>query len=267
MGRGTDVFGLVLLTACTTSAPEVARADVDRVVDVLVAARVEQAGQPAAWTAQLRMGPPPTSEPVVPGCRPWQPPADEPGEQGAVEVRITGPAGARLVWDPARGLWATGGPRRAVDPAWVVGDVQWREPDGRLRVAESAVRFGAMPVVTQVARDDEGAVQLRWDPATVEAVEVHVDGPGGPLVCTGDDGGVDLPWWAVPPSGGTVILRSTGERLMLLDGEVGVRARSTLEVRVPLDRPGTSAVEELPPRRGTPSTPRRYGRTARNITG
>lgn len=261
------MLGPLLLFACDLAPAEPAAATPQRVVEIEVNARVEQAGQPAAWTATVRMGPPSVELPPRPACMRPAERVPDPGDRGATEVRLTGPASALLVWDEERGLWGAPGPRRSVDPTWAVGDVQWREASGRLYVAEGAVRFGAAPVVTAVDRDEEGAVHLRWDPETVGEVLVGVSGPAGDLSCPAEAGGIDLPWWSVPASGGHVILHSTRERLQVLEGGIGVRTRTTLELRVPLDEPTRSSVEEPPPRRGPPTTPRRLTRGARSPSG
>lgn len=268
--KRTRVLGPLLLFACDLNPAEpdeLVVAGPERAVEIDVIARVEPSGQPAAWTGTVRMGAP-SAEPLAHlACRRPAERRPEPGERGATEVRLTGPASAVFVWDEERGVWGAPGPRRSVDPTWAVGDVQWREPSGRLRVAEGAVRFGSAPVITAVERDQEGAVHLRWDPGTVGEVLVGVSGPAGDLVCPAEAGGIDLPWWSVPASGGHVILYSTRERLQVLEGGIGVRTRTTLELRVPLDEPTRSSVEEMPPRRGPPTTPRRLTRGPRSPAG
>lgn len=265
------MLALALLGACLQSEARVGPDEGEgRVVEVDVIARVDRPGQPAAWTARARQGPPaPEGDPIPPGvCRKAAPEVVPPGERFAEEVRVTGPTGTSLDWDDERGVYVATGPRRTADPAWVVGDVQWRDADGRLRIAEGVVRFGAQPEVTVVERDPEGGVQLRWDPETVGHVQVLANGPAGPLVCAADGAGIDLPWWAVPPRGGSVLLRSTHERGAVFEGDDRVRVRSTLERVVPLDVPDTSSAHEEPVPAPAP-TPgiRRATRTAKSPLG
>lgn len=265
------MLALALLGACLQTGARTSRADAEgRLVEVDVTARVERPGHPAAWTARARVGPAaPEGEPIPPGvCRKAAPEVVPPGERFAEEVRVTGPTGTALAWDDERGVYVATGPRRTADPSWVVGDFHWREPDGRLRIAEGVVRFGAQPEITVVRRDPEGGVTLRWDPETVGHVQVLASGPAGDLVCASNGAGIELPWWAVPPRGGTVLLRSTRERVAVFDEDERVRVRSILERVVPLDVPGTSSAHEEPTPAPAP-TPgiRRATRAAKSPLG
>jgi hypothetical protein len=157
-------------------------------------------------------------------------------------------AGA-LEYDPARGAHVPTGPRGAVDPAWVVGDLRWNEEAAELRV-DGALRFGPVPEVSAIVREDDGAVTLRWDPATVDEARIHAWGPAGELVCGVGAAGVRLPWWSVPALGGRVVLSSTRSRVSRPRGDVLVRVRATVERVLLLDvenGPGTRAAPIPPP--------------------
>jgi hypothetical protein len=81
---------------------------------------------------------------------------------------------------------------------------------------------------------------------------------------------VDLPWWAVPPSGGSVVLRTTRTRVTETSDHRHVRASSTLELEIPLDSPPAASDETrpLPTRPAVPrGGPRRIGRPVRNPVG
>jgi hypothetical protein len=258
------------LIACESEAPLVQPA-VPEVLDLEVSARVGAPGQPAAWTARAAWGPVPGPSHLAPGVcrRPAEHEGTLAGDARAAAVGISGPIDADLVWDGAHGLYTATGPRQALDPAWGVGDLRWTDASGGKHLAEGAVRFGALPEVTRVSRDREGAVTLGWDATTVSDPEVWVRGPAGELVCGASRDGAVLPWWAVPAYGGEVVIRSTHELTGTVDG-AAIRARSIIERVVPLDVPaGTTADEKaLPPSRpGQALTPRRLQRTPRSPIG
>lgn len=266
-----------LLLACTQAPEPPVEAPAQR-LEVEVTARIIAPGEPAMWTAVARGAsePPLTPQPLASGvCRridgPGAPaPSPGPGPRVADGLRITGLVHANLQWDEPAGVYRAVGPRQSVDPTWGVGDLAWRDAAGGSGVAEGVVRFGALPSVRFVQREEEGGVRLAWDPATVEEAQIVVTGAGGALVCGVGAAGVRLPWWAVPPVGGSVVLRTTRSRGAQLDEGVLVRARSTLELVVPLDAPSaaSSLLRALPAPVPIPrATLRRGGRPLRNPAG
>jgi len=237
-------------------------------LSVDLTARVGDAGAPAAWTAQAAWASPLSTPPLSVGvCRhPFD--ALPAGPHGAESVEIADTTAASLVFDARRGSWDVLGPRRVLDPAWSVADVQWVDLDGLPHRAEDVVRFGGLPEVDRVERDREGAVRIGWDPETVGATELRVSGPAGALVCGTGPEGATLPWWVVPAYGGEVVLESVWENSALVDG-VLVRVRTRLQRVIPLDRPnGTTAEEKQPTFRPyTPQGPVRLVRPARRSLG
>ena len=237
---------------------------------VEVAARVGTVGVPAAWSAHAAWGASPLVDARGPGVCGAPDAVVQNLPSALVEsVQLTGPAAATLTWDDAHGLFTAEGPRQTLDPAWGIGDLHWQGAEGESYLAEGVVRFGAMPEITQVSRDREGGITLAWDATTVSQPEISVRGPAGELVCGAGPGGVTLPWWVVPASGGEVVLRSTHVERGLVDG-VLLEVHSTLERVVPLDQPaGTTADEKPLPSRGppVPAGPRRVQRAARKPVG
>ena len=169
-----------------------------------------------------------------------QPPRSRPG-CAAPRFELAGPVDGALGWDPHKGDYTTTGPRETTDPAWAVGTLRWTDPDGQPRKATDVVRFGAVPVIRSVVRAPDGSVTVSWDPLSVDAVEVHTNGPAGPLVCGSVAGSAVLPWWAVPAIGGDILVRSVRERATMVDNAILVVTRAAIERVVPLDRPAESA--------------------------
>lgn len=244
---------LLALSGCSSSGTAAMRAAPEppqQVVEVAVDARVRKIAAPAAWAAQARV------DQTVRGAGPaslktgqCQAAAEEmpSGGRSPQSIQLAGPLSATLDWDADKGHYATTGPREALDPAWAVGSVRWVDPDGVPREALDAVRFGSVPVITRVERAADGSVRLGWDALSVDAVELHTNGPAGPLVCgSGPDGSV-LPWWAVPAVGGEVIVRSVRERTSSVGAGVLVVVRAAIERVVSLDRPAEAANDQVSP--------------------
>ncbi len=268
------LLGVMALIGCGEGGgPAVAEQPGMPALFVEVAARVGEAGAPAGWTARARWTAPEPARTLAPGeCRRagtarGAPEGPVRGDRVAGEMLILGPTPATLAWEAASGAWTAVGPRQSLDPAWSVSDLAWTDDDGEHR-AEDAVRFGGVPAITRVMREREGQVILGWDPGTVEEPTVLVSGPGGLLECGVDRTGVTLPWWAVPAQGGEVVLRSSREESNLVDG-VLLRVRTTIERRIPLDRPvWTTAEEERPDFEAySPHGPRRLQRRPRQPVG
>ncbi len=262
----------LLLVGCAAPEPVVlAPLAAGEALEVDLVARVATPGSPAAWTARAGwLAGVSSASPPIGMCRRPSDATPPRGTRRADSLAITGPIDATLIWQEAQGVYSVEGPRQAPDPAWAVGDLRWVDDAGRAHLAESAVRFGALPEITRVVRDREGAVELAWDPGTVRDPEIRVRGPGGELVCGAGAAGTTLPWWSVPAFGGEVVLRTTHLQAGTIDG-VQVRVRSTIERVVPLDRPeGTTAEEEpgTPARRPAPlPPPRRLTRPGRVTVG
>lgn len=262
------LLGFLALIACGEE-PSAPPAVGGEALLVEVQARVVDPRAPAAWSAQARWTSLAQTVGTRPGtCRRVDPTAPSHAVNGGEELVLGGPTGARLGWHAERGAYTAEGPLQALDPAWSVADVRWTDPAGVEHLAEDSVRFGGLPAITEVARNREGDVTLGWDPATVGEVEVLVSGPAGALTCGATAAGATLPWWAVPAWGGQVVLRSTREQTILVDG-VLVRTRSTLERVIPLDVPAGTTAEEKEPRfrSYTPHGPRRLVRPPRATVG
>ncbi len=249
----TSLLTVLVLEGCSTMGTASPRAPVEApevVLEVEVDARVRTVAAPAAWSARARV------DAAVRGAAPLtlpdgscQPPASPmpAGTRGPAVIELAGPVAGALGWDAAQGEYNTTGPRETVDPAWALGTLRWVDAAGIPRSADDVVRFGAVPVVQTVSRAADGSVRLTWDPLSVDAVEVHTNGPAGPLVCGSSTGGAMLPWWAVPAIGGEVLVRSVRERATVIDHTILVVTRAAIERVVPLDRPSESARES--PRR------------------
>jgi hypothetical protein len=272
--RIAAIVGSAWLCGCARpEAPPSIVGETKSLVEVQVVARMEAPLAPAAWTAEVRFTPtvPPDPEAVPPGvCRRVEGHA-VPGEASAERVTLTAPDAVELPFRAEAGVYETTGPRRAVDAAWVVGDLRWQSGDTTW-VAEGVVRFGPPPEVRSVVREPEGGVRFRWDP--LEQAEILATGPAGSLRCGVGEEGVSLPWWTVPARGGHVVLRTARERAVVLSDGTLVRARAVLERVIALDEDPATTVEaagEPEPasiRTRAPSlVPRRIARPARTPLG
>lgn len=265
------LLGWFWLTACglRSGAPPAETDEGPAVFSVEIAARVGEVG-PASWAARATWGPQAPAAPLGAGeCRPaGSARARAPrGARGVDGVAIRGPMDARFDWKGELGTWTVEGPREALDPAWSIGDLRWSDERGEHR-AEGVVRFAGVPKVEAAVREREGDVRLAWDPSTVHEASVLVAGPGGLLECGVSEGGVRLPWWAVPAHGGEVILRTSRDRVEVVN-EVFLRVRTTIERPIPLDLPAwTTAGDEAPAFEPySPHGPRRLYRKARTPVG
>lgn len=285
------VFGLLAALACggrgdPASGSVGAQGEVKPTLRVDITARMREPGTPAAWTAQAVWGPASERHPPSPGvCRPVEAvrstgSASVPGVVGGLAgvggrlmapaggvapvAAVVGPTSAPLAWEGGE-TWSAAGPRQSLDPAWSVSDLAWRDAAGE-HLAEDIVRFGGVPDVTRVVREREGDVELAWDVGTVDTVQVWVAGPGGLLECGVGDGVAVLPWWAVPPVDGELVLRSWRLTVQEMNG-VRLEVRTAIERVVPLDQGAGTTAEEEPSFQMDSPSPRRVLRRARPTFG
>lgn len=225
----------------------------------------QRGDEPAAITAsaRARTGPPIQATSPPPGiCVEEVTAAVEAGVAGAafggaVELRL--PAPLRLSWDTAARAFLPVGPQVGPAPSWLVADLRWVAGVERLE-APGAVRLSEAPAPLAADRLPGGGVRLRW--RAEGPVEVRTRG----LVCGGARDGVDLPWWAVPASGGEVVLRGRRvhrSRVATADGDRLIVGEALMERVVPLDQPIEAAPAPLPraPARALPAPPRAPARS------
>lgn len=219
---------------------------IDQVVDVVVTARTSEAG--GVWTAAATVRPWPAAHrrPPAPGvCEPL--PGPDAGLDDYTALRIVGPEALELRWEPELGRLIAPGPRRAGDPAWQVADLRWSQANGAEGEVIGALRFGAAPLVTAVERTRDGGVKLAWSPMSGAEIEVLTTSPAGALRCGALRDGAELPWWAVPALGGTVVVRASRDRSTTVDRTM-FHTHAIIEVPVSLDAPVLVPVIEPTPR-------------------
>lgn len=200
-----------------------------------------------AWFASVAVNP--EASPPRRACGPEA--RKRPGEKGFTGVSIEVPAVAELHWSERAGRWEAEGPRASVDPTWAVGSVAWVQAGGGRVTADAAARFGGDAQVRAIYREDDGSLRVFWD-ETEDEVSVLASG----TECFGDRTSVRVPWWAVPPAGGAVVVRTARTRTTIVPDVAVVRVRAVIEQVLPLDVPLTTKGQPLPeapqPRERTP---------------
>lgn len=216
------MFALLLLACAPSPAPVAPGWTIE------VVARAGQPGEAVPWQASARAAGA-AVPPLAPGeCVSEPAPAIDGG--AVPQVRLSGALQAGLLPEP--GGWRSAAPLTTVDPAWSVSDLLVTTPAGERRLT-GAVRFGPAPELRGVERPG-GGVQVRWDPRSVDAGELAIDGVSGALRCGVGRGGVLLPAAAAPGAGVQLRVRSVSTRVLRLDG-VPVEVRTVLERVVPVD--------------------------------
>lgn len=244
---------LVFLLACAPEPADVpAWPRVGDQVDVVLHAR--RGPDETAWSATVGVNPEPS--PPIRACGPE--PRVRPGERGFAGMEVDVPAVAPLAWVESTGRWQAEGPRASVDPSWAVGSVFWTLASGTRVEAAGAARFGDNAQVRAIAREDDGSLRVFWD-ATDDQVSVLSHG----IECFGNKTSVRVPWWAVPPAGGAVIVRTARSRTTIVPDLAVVRVRAVIEQVLPVDVPLTTQGQPLPeapvPREHTPRFFRHVG--------
>lgn len=237
--KRTRQLGALLLALGVSAAgrPRADALDEAELMELEVVARVGGEAEGAWWASAGA-----AADSFAPGpgsCRPVERPAEEERPPALDHLRLVGPLEGELV-ATAEGGWETAGPRALTDPAWAVGSVAWRR--GAVEtVGADALRFGAVPVVTRADRGPRGDVDLAWEADASDRVRIRVQGPAGLVECGVDGARARLPWWAVPPRGGEVAVRSERSVELPLEGGQRLRIRAVIERMVPLDSPPESA--------------------------
>jgi hypothetical protein len=172
------------------------------------------------------------------------------------DIRLGGAVKGSFRWEEDRRLWSAASRPLAGDPAWAVASVEV-DVAGQTAVLADAVRFGGAPRPLKYEREEDGSVKLAWDLGAESIAEVRVQGPAGEISCSAADGGVRLPWWAVPAIGGTARIVATRERVAALADGMLAHITARISREVSLDGPAVGpARPSVPLWSRLPSAPR-----------